>query len=104
MKWTPEVVKQKILTDQRWLERAVVAIYERQIEREQDLFITEDYNERGFNNVDCRTGAFMAQWIKKGNHLTGKWIVLAKKIMPKYVNQLTAIAQGKEKEMEVGSV
>lgn len=104
MKWTPEVIKQKILTDQRWLERAVVAIYERQTEREQDLFVTEDYNERGFNNVDCRTGAFMAQWIQKGNSLSGKWIKIAQKIMPKYANQLAAIAQEKEKRMEVGSV
>ena len=96
MKWTAEVIKQKILTDQRWLERAVVAIYERQTEREQDLFITEDFNERGFNNVDCRTGAFMAQWIQKGNRLSGKWIKIAQKIMPKYANQLAAIANGKE--------
>jgi len=96
VKWTPEVIKQKISTDQRWLERAVIAIYERQTEREQDLFVTEDFNERGFNNVDCRTGTIMAQWIQKGNHLSGKWIKIAQKIMPKYAEQLTAIANGKE--------
>ena len=35
MKWTPEAIKEKLLTNQTWLERAIVAIYEKQTASER---------------------------------------------------------------------
>jgi hypothetical protein len=34
----------------------------------------------------------MAKWILKGNHLSGKYLDKAKKIMPHYTKQLERIA------------
>lgn len=99
-KWDPESIVDK-LNDQKWLERAIMAIYERQTEKEQDTGTTISKNSMGFNNVDAKTAKIMADWIREceepwGNKLNEKWLNLAKKIMPKYANQLVEIANANE--------
>ena len=92
---TPEFIRNKLATDNVWLEAAVKAIYRRQTGEEQQAGQTIDHNGRGFNGVDARSGTFMAQWLYRGKHLDGKWLVLARKIMPKYTAQLMAVATEK---------
>jgi hypothetical protein len=95
---TPEIVREKLATDQRWLERAVLAIYERQTVDEQDSGDTRHYNGRGFTAGDARPGSRMARWLKSGNHLDGYHLARARLMMPKYANQLILIAREKRQE------
>ena len=97
MKWTPEAIKEKLLTNQTWLERAIVAIYEKQTASERATEATLIRNDIGFNAVDAHTGSYMAKWIKSGKRLSGKFLDKARKMMPKYAVQLAAIALIQEK-------
>lgn len=94
--WTAQDIREKMASDQKWLERGVLAIYKLQSSSERQELATLLKNQIGFNTVDARTGAMMAQWLEKGNHLTGKWIELAHKIMPKYAVQLALLANRKK--------
>lgn len=90
--WTMQEIKVKILTDQRWLERAVVAIYRRQTSQEQISETTLDHNCRGFSAFDAKMGTYYAKWIQGGKNLSGKHLEKAKKMMQKYVGQLEKVA------------
>lgn len=92
---TPEFIRNKLATDDVWLEAAVKAIYRRQTSEEQQAGATLEHNGRGFNGVDARSGTYMANWLNQGKHLDGKWLVLARKIMPKYTAQLMQVATAK---------
>lgn len=83
------------------VERAVLAIYNRQTKDEQASETTREANGVGFNMYDARTAAYWVSWItgkKNGKvvgprrHLTGKHLEQARKMMHKYVRQLADIA------------
>ena len=96
MKWTPQQIQEKLLNNQTWLERGIVAIYEKQTENEKASESTQVKNNIGFNAVDAYMGSYMAKWIKGGKKLSGKFLEKARKMMPKYSVQLAAIALTKE--------
>ncbi len=87
--------KDKILTDQRWLERAILAIYNRQTEDEKTQEATLKHNKVGFTGADARLLSYYASWILKGNHLSGVHVERARKRIVKYAGQLADIAKGK---------
>lgn len=93
-RWSKAEIRVKIMEDQRWLERAVVAIYDRQTGEEKIREVTLKHNNVGFNGADARIGTYIAQWIKKGNHLSGGWLERSRKMMAKYAGQLAKIANG----------
>lgn len=89
---TKEIILNKLATDQKWLERGVLAIYKRQTEDEKQSEQTSHSNGRGFAGCDARRGTRMAQWLIKGYHLDGKHLEKARKMMPKYAGQLLIVA------------
>ena len=96
---TAELIREKMATDQRWLERAILAIYQRQTQDEQADQATLKRNGIGFNGGDASTGSYMATWLLKGNHLSRDFVAKARRIMPKYAEQLLRIAnESKPKE------
>lgn len=90
-------VELKLETDQVWLERAIVAIFERQTVHEQNIEHTIELNHRGYNHADSKRMSYYSKWIKSGKHLTGFHINIAQKRIKKYVNQLILIAQQNNK-------
>lgn len=92
--FTPELIKSKIETSQEWLERGIVAIFNRQTRDEQADQVTKHQNGVGFNGVDARYMSYLARWLKSGKHLSGNHLVKARNKMVKYVGQLTKIANG----------
>lgn len=96
MQITKELIKEKVGTDLKWTERAVLAIYRRQTEYEKASLETRFRNSEGFNGVDARCGTIMARWILSGRHLSGEWEAKARKIMPKYAGQLLEITKLKK--------
>ena len=95
MKWTKEQIVYKLQNDQKWLERGIIAIYEKQTREEK---VEQDSNRKngvGFNKPDSHKLSYYAQWIQSGKHLNGKHLENARKKMLKYAGQLTDIANNK---------
>jgi hypothetical protein len=89
---TVDFIKDKILIDDRWLERGILAIGKYQTASEVARCDTHLYNKCGFNGSD---GHFMISLFKillKGYHLTEKQKFVARKKMIKYAGQLLRIA------------
>jgi hypothetical protein len=78
------------------VERAIVVLYNRQTSDEQTSQQTRHRNGRGFNSSDAHKGSYMANYILKGNHLSGKWLNDARIMALKYVNQLVEEATIKQ--------
>jgi hypothetical protein len=93
--WSSDQIREKLLTNQTWLERAILAIYQYQTETEQRHDTTLLHNDVGFNAVDASSGSYMAKWLKSGKHLSGKFLEKARRMMPKYAGQLATIANSK---------
>ena len=92
--WTKDEIKNAILTDDRWVERAIVAIYKRQTSHEQQIGSTMVNNGVGFAHCHAYTGSYYARWINSGKNLTGHHVAKGRKIALRYVGQLTKIANG----------
>jgi hypothetical protein len=94
--YTQEQIKEKLATNQQWLERAVLAIYARQTAAEQTVEETVDLNNQGFNAFDAKYLTYIAKWLQSGKHLDGRHLEKTRTRMQKYCRQLTEIANAKE--------
>lgn len=92
MIYTKDFIKEKILTNDLWLARGVVAIYKRQTSQEQNVGKTIDNNGVGFNGVDSEILTSFAEFFLKRGFLSPKQIHIARKKMVKYCGQLAKIA------------
>lgn len=94
------LIRYKIDTDQRWTERAVLALFEKQTAYEQQVEGSVNQNFKGFNSPDAHRMTYYAKWIKSGKHLNGKHLGIARTKLKKYARQLAVIAS--EKQAQVG--
>jgi len=93
--WTGERIRGSLQgNDIRWLERAVKALYKRQTEQEKAIEGTVVLNEKGFTAVDAPYLTYVAKYLERGNHLSGKHIQEVRRRLLKYSNQLARIANG----------
>ena len=91
--WTITEIKEKLVAGKpEWIERAVIAIFEKQTIDEQSAETTSHKNGIGFNGVDAFILSSFAKQLKKGRHLSTKQFAIAQKKMPKYAKQLVRIA------------
>ena len=94
---TEAEIKAKILTDERWLYRAILAIYDRQTDREKNAGDTIEDNGIGFNGVDGRRMSQIAKRLKDTGSLRPYERDIARNRMPKYSGQLVKIARSNGK-------
>lgn len=92
---TKDEIAVKLITDTRWLERGILAIYNKQTYEEQASESTLKNNGVGFNGVDAYILSSFAKQLLAGNHLSKKQRILAAKKMPKYAGQLLQIVKEK---------
>jgi len=93
--YTKDYLKEKILNNSKWLERAIVAIYDKQTYDEKKIEETKYYNNIGFTGSDAKRLSYYAKWILSGKHLDGWHLETAKRRIVKYVGQLIKIIGGK---------
>jgi len=86
--YTIEQVKQNLATNQKWVEGAIVKLYELQTADEQKGGYTSNKNNVGFNAFDAKTLSYYATYIKSGRHLSGSFLAKAFELMPKYAKQI----------------
>ena len=82
------VVMELIETNQPFLERALVKIYDRQTEDEQVAKVTHYHNHIGFNSADARNMSYYAKWVQSGRPLSGTHLEKCKKTLKKYRKQI----------------
>lgn len=90
-------LQQGLDANAKWVERAIVVLYERQTNDERATSSTCLKNGRGFASCDARSGTYMAKWVLQGKHLDGKWLDKARKMAKKYSRQLLEAAAEKER-------
>ncbi|MGD9678115.1 MAG: hypothetical protein AB7V16_07095 [Vulcanibacillus sp.] len=95
MSFTKDFIKEKLLSDTRWLEHGVLAIYNRQTYEEKNIEKTKEHNGVGFTSSDARYLTYVAKWISSGKHLSGRHLEKTRRQMVKYSGQLTKIANMK---------
>lgn len=91
-KSSPEYIRALLDRSDYAVERAILAIFNRQTEDEKVGKTTIHSNGVGFSGFDSSTGTYYAKWILGGNKLTGKHLVRGRKMAHKYVRQLSEIA------------
>jgi hypothetical protein len=92
MNYTVNQIKAQLQTDDRWLLRGLLAIYQRQTADEQVAQATIERNNVGFNGCDAQFLTDIAQKYQKYGRLSDKQIIAVRKCMLKYARQLTRIA------------
>src|SRR5574337_1345737 len=88
-------IKSLLLSSDRAVERAMVALLERQTVGEQDTSTTQHLNGVGFSAFHAKSGSDYAKWVKSGRRLTGPYLAKARKMAVHYVGQLEAISQAR---------
>lgn len=92
---TQQGIRRLLLSDDRAVERAILALYRRQTEDEKQSG-TKHANGRGFNITHARTGSYCARWILSGKKLTGHWLIDCRDIALFYSRQLLEIAKERD--------
>ena len=92
--WTRTEIEAMINGNDRAVERAMVAIWERQTADEQASQTPNHHNGRGFCGWAARSGTYYAEWVRSGRRLTGKHLAKARKIALHHAGQLTDFANG----------
>ena len=92
--WTRTEIEEMINAHDGAVERAMVAIWERQTADEQTSQTTNHSNGRGFCGWAARSGTYYAEWVRSRRHLTGKHLAKARKIALYHAGQLTDFANG----------
>lgn len=92
--WTKEEIRNKLATDDRWLVRALMAIYKHQTDDEKNSLNTKHYNSVGFNGIDAEFLSSAAQWYQRTGRLSSKQLVHVRRKMMKYSGQLARVANG----------
>lgn len=106
--WTKERIQHLLATNDLAVERAIVAIYDRQTQDEKDVNAARHDNRRGFRSNHANTGSFFARIILKGwkqdrlagrprqVHLNPEKLAKARRIAMQYHRQLCEVANVKE--------
>lgn len=89
------LLKAKLMVDNDWLRRAIVAIFEQQTSDEQRTEQTREHNNRGFNGVDAELMTSFAKQVLRGSMLSEKQLSIARRKMLKYAGQLLKLARKK---------
>ena len=95
MIWDKSKIRNLLETNNKAVERAILAIYHRQTLEEQFTQTTKRLNGVGFSASHARIGTYYARYVLKGNQLNGKHLELARKVALRYTGQLLKIATEK---------
>ena len=87
--WTEEKIVALINSNDRAVEKAMVAIFNRQTTDEKVEKATKHSNSVGFSAPDAGKGSYYAKWVLGGYKLTGIHLAKAREIAIKYRRQLT---------------
>ena len=82
-----------LASNNRAVERALVALYHRQTVDEQRTSTTKESNGVGFNAKDAEYATYLARWVLSGRHLTGRHLEAGRRIATFYARQLAEMSE-----------
>jgi hypothetical protein len=82
-----------LASNNRAVERALVALYHRQTVDEQRTSTTKESNGVGFNARDAEYATYLAKWVISGRHLTGRHLEAGRRIATFYARQLAEMSE-----------
>lgn len=94
---TEEQILLALREDDQFVKDMVVAMYKRQVPIERLKKETIHLNMRGFSQVDAKRGTSWAQHVLKGKPLTFYHIKNCRKMLTKYVRQISEIVAREER-------
>ncbi len=94
--WTKEEIRTNLEKSDKWVMRAIIALFKYQTEDEKCIETTRELNNVGFSGCDAHIMTSFAKWIDRGLNLTPKQMVIARKKTLKYAGQLAKIANKKQ--------
>lgn len=94
--WTKDRIINLLKSNDRAVEKAIVAIYHRQTADEKATSDTKHTNHRGFRSNHASRGSYYARWVLSGRTLSGYHVEKAREIALHYHRQLSEIANEKE--------
>lgn len=90
--WTKEEIKGLLETNDAFVARSVVKIWQRQTESEKTSKSTNQNNGVGFNGLDAEILTSFAEYFIQHGRLSVKQLAIARRKIKKYAKQLTSIA------------
>ena len=99
--YTIEEIRIKLRTDQKWTERAILKLYERQTADEQQIERTKWMNGVGFNATDSRRLSRYAEWLNSGKKLSGEHVQIAQRMVAKYAGQILEMIEYKQSVLKM---
>lgn len=91
MIWTADKMKDILNRYDDQVGKALVRLYEKQTYDEQISHETKENNGIGFNGIDAEILTSFALFYQKTGFLTSKQLIIARKRIMKYANQLCKI-------------
>lgn len=98
--WDAAGIQSLLTSSDVAVERALVAIYNRQTADEQRAEDVKHHNKIGFSACDAKRGSYYAKWIISGKRLTRHHLDRGRHIALKYVRQLLSIANDQREKEE----
>ena len=102
--WTKVQIREKMMTDDRWLIRGLLAIYNGQTSEEKAIGVTKEDNGIGFNGCDAEILTSIAQAYLMYRRLSPKQIAIVRNKMGKYAGQLLKIAKANTQRLTPASL
>lgn|SRR5487761_2189874 len=91
-------IKAGLSVNPKWVERAIIVLFEKQTNDEQAALDTKYVNGQGFTSADARRMSFVAKFLLSGKHLTReKALGIYGRRLQKYAVQLARIAEETKK-------
>jgi len=90
--WSQTEIRALLETNNNFLKRALVKMYNRQTESEQEHIYTHQRNSVGFNKPDGSKLGSLAKFYVDRKFLTEKQIILVRRRLVRYTRQITDIA------------
>jgi hypothetical protein len=89
----PTYINWLLVNSDEAVKRAVVALYRRQTEDEQEIRKACHKNARGFSAAHARVGSKLANQIIGGKDLSKDELFIARVMALKYIDQLSSVAR-----------
>lgn len=87
--YTKEQIQLNLSTNPKWIERALVVLYQKQTIEEQRVGVTTNLNGVGFNSSDSRYLTYCAKWVLQGQNLNQKHLEKCGGKLKKYWKQIS---------------
>ena len=92
--WTREETEENLQKYDKWVERAIVAVYNKQTESEKRVKGANRRNGVGFSKADADFLTDLAESYKEYGGLTDAQIKYGREAIMKYAGQLVMLANG----------